>query len=136
VLKSQFPTSVPTASVVLNNLNQPFLPTLSLSATELLGIPEPMPIPTGAGFAAAFPDDVAKTPDADADAEAGGKKGGSGSITSTSPLNQPMPKTVRDLEMVLNANWREITTESEQFIGKHRDQLENKTGLEVAVLAM
>lgn len=49
---------------------------------------------------------------------------------------QPLPKTVRDLELGLTANWRAIQTETENFIGKPRNQLENRSGLEVAVLTL
>lgn len=58
------------------------------------------------------------------------------STGSTAPAPMPLFKTVRDLEMVLAANWKEISTATEQYIGRHRDQLENRTGLEVAVLAL
>lgn len=52
------------------------------------------------------------------------------------PIGPPLPKTVRDLEMVMNANWREIGDETKKVLGRQRDQLENKTGMEVAVLTL
>jgi len=50
--------------------------------------------------------------------------------------NGPLPKTIRDLELALNSNWREIGDDAKKVLGRQRDQLENKTGMEVAVLAL
>jgi hypothetical protein len=36
----------------------------------------------------------------------------------------------------LNANWREVGDEAKKVLGRQRDQLENKTGMEVAVLVL
>lgn len=72
----------------MSSLNQPFLPSLSLSAPELLGRTETQRIPTTMCFAAAFPD----------------LRGQNTSTTATR-----MPKAVRDIEMALNANWRRVT---------------------------
>lgn len=47
-----------------------------------------------------------------------------------------MMKSMRDIELILNANWRDVTTDAKSTIGKPRDQLENRTGLEVAVLKL
>jgi hypothetical protein len=44
--------------------------------------------------------------------------------------------SVRDLEIALNANWRQIRDETESHLGKPRDQLENRTGMEVAVATL
>jgi hypothetical protein len=124
----QFPTRVPTKSVVLSHLNQPFLPSLSLSATQLLGVPELHTHPTTAGFAAACPDikDKEKVPNGQHDGAEPGR--------SAAPV-PALPKTVRDVELALNANWREVGNETKKVLGRHH-QLENKTGMEVAVLAL
>lgn len=37
---------------------------------------------------------------------------------------------------ILNANWRDVTTDAKSTIGKPRDQLENRMGLQVAVLKL
>lgn len=47
-----------------------------------------------------------------------------------------LPKTMRDLELALGASWQEISSDTRKFTGGHKDQLENRTGLEVAVLAL
>jgi putative membrane protein len=47
-----------------------------------------------------------------------------------------LPKTMLDLEVALGLNWQEISTDSRKFTGGHKEQLENRTGMEVAVLAM
>jgi hypothetical protein len=47
-----------------------------------------------------------------------------------------LPKSIRDLELALTANWRTISTETESFIGKPREQLENRSGVEVAVMTL
>jgi hypothetical protein len=44
--------------------------------------------------------------------------------------------SVRDLEIALNANWRQVRDETESHLGKPRDQLENRTGVEVAVATL
>jgi putative membrane protein len=112
---------LPSSHVILSNLNQPFLPTLSLSATELLGRPEPIPIPTTRGFTAAFPkadtdtEAVAEAHRAAAAAEQPASRSGS---TGTGR----MPKSMR--------------TETEGLVGRPRDQLENKTGLAVGVITL
>jgi len=92
-----------------------------LSATQLLGTPETQTQPTSLGFAAAYPNEDHKDKD------------GKLVDRSQDPLR---PKTVRDLEIALNANWREIGDETKKVLGRQRDQLENKTGMEVAVLAL
>jgi len=92
---------------------------VSLSATELLGAPETQTTPTTLGFAAAYPEEDA-----------------SAKNHSAATLHRPLPKTIRDIEMALNANWREIGDETKKVLGRQRDQLENKTGMEVAVLAL
>lgn len=97
----------------MSDLNQPFLPSLSLSAPQLLGQKETQHIPTTMGFAASFPD-----------------------IQQSSTGCGPPAKTVHDIEIALNANWRRITEKSEKRFGTPRNQLENKTGLEVAVLSL
>lgn len=50
--------------------------------------------------------------------------------------NRPMPKSIRDVELALFANWRHVSTETEAFIGKPRHQLENRTGMEVGVMTL
>jgi len=119
-LMIQFPTRLPSRHIVLSSLNQPFLPSLSLSASQLLGVPETKTIPTKHGFAAAYPEE---------ENENKGRK-----PHDETPATRP--RTVRDLEMTLNANWREIGDETKKALGRQRDQLENKTGMEVAVLAL
>lgn len=122
----QFPTRVPTQSVVLSHLNQPFLPSLSLSATQLLGVAEPRTTPATGGFASAFAvDQIGTNRTADHENE-----------RDVLNPNGPLPKTIRDLELALNANWREIGDDAKKVLGRQRDQLENKTGMEVAVLAL
>nr|ODN89268.1 hypothetical protein L204_06205 [Cryptococcus depauperatus CBS 7855] len=111
-----FPNHIPSSQVVLSHLNQPFLPTLRTSATELLGVPDYSPGPSARGFAASFAD--AKTKE------------------DENPVTKPMMKSMRDIELVLNANWKDITSDAKNIIGKPRDQLENRTGLEVAVLTL
>lgn len=49
---------------------------------------------------------------------------------------KPIPKTVRDLELALTANWRTISTETEALFDKPRQQLENRSGVEVAVMTL
>lgn len=92
---------------------------------ELLSRPEPIAVPTTLGFAAAYPG---------SDDKDGNKAKEEGSAVQTTM--PPRPKTVRDLEMAMNANWREIGDETKKYLGRQRDQLENKTGLEVAVLTL
>ena len=114
-VRCQFPTSIPSSQIISSHLNQPFLPSLSLSAPQILGTTDTQPTPTTMGFAAAFA--APKPP--------------------TGP--RPTAKTVRDLEIALNANWRHISDESERFVETSRSQLsqlEKKTGLEVGVLRM
>ncbi|KAK4690087.1 ion channel-forming bestrophin family protein, partial [Tremellales sp. Uapishka_1] len=115
-----FPTSVPSSQIILSNLNQPFLPTLTTSAVDLLQIPKTnRPSPSTGGFAHAYPE-----PDKDKDTD------------KDDPKPKDLPKTMRDLELILNNNWLEISSETESYMGKPRDQLENRTGLEIAVLSM
>ncbi|WVQ78805.1 hypothetical protein IAT38_000896 [Cryptococcus sp. DSM 104549] len=137
-----FPTTTSASHVVLSHLNQPFLPTLRTSAPDLLGVSERQPRPTARGSAGAFsPYPAGQTP------AAGSSLGPSLSAGTPSfglsPLDEddeappkPLFKSMRDIELVLNANWRDITSDAEDFIGKPRDQLENRTGLEVAVLKL
>lgn len=49
---------------------------------------------------------------------------------------KPLPKNVRDVESALVANWHHVSGETEAFIGKPRHQLENRTGMEVAVMTL
>jgi putative membrane protein len=114
----QFPTSVPTSHVVLSHLNQPFLPSISLNAPTLLGMSEAKPHPTALGFAHAFPQF-----DFEYDSDPHAKVG-------------QLPKSMLDLEVALGLNWQEISTDSRKFTGGHKEQLENRTGMEVAVLAL
>ncbi|RXK41347.1 hypothetical protein M231_01252 [Tremella mesenterica] len=107
-----FPTSVPTDFVVHSHLNQPFLPTLSLNAEELLGI-------------STSSDDRPSFPDSHPNGGPNGVSNGTGHKT--------LPKSMKDLEVVLSANWREIREEA-RYLGRRREQLENRTGLEIAVL--
>ncbi|WWC68538.1 uncharacterized protein I206_102467 [Kwoniella pini CBS 10737] len=161
-----FPTHIPASHVVLSHLNQPFLPSLDISAPDLLGIPERQPKPTEKGFAHSWcsydgkhasghdhknkkglRNRKYKSPE-----EAHQEGMDHHEDLHSSPVGQshreeeeeeevvfkpkPLAKNMRDIEMALNANWREITAETEDFIGKPRDQLENRTGLEVAVLTL
>ncbi|ORY20578.1 Bestrophin, RFP-TM, chloride channel-domain-containing protein [Naematelia encephala] len=112
-----FPTHVPTSHVVMSHLNQPFLPTLKLSAPELMGVNEIVPGPTNMGFAASF---EAQQQQWDASAS----------------QERPLPKSVRDLEIALGDNWREVGSEMAGLLVNQSDQLENKTGLEVAVIVL
>ena len=75
-----------------------------MSAEELLGGPEGHEGPTSTGTA------------------------------SSQGIRKRLPRTMAELELALNANWHEIGTEAQLYLDKSRDQLENKTGLEVAVL--
>jgi hypothetical protein len=112
---TQFPSSIPSSYIVMSSLNQPFLPSLSLTAPEILGVAATTGIPTTMGFAAAFPKvaEVHRTPE-----------------------NQVPTKSVRDIEFALNANWREISTQTKGMQWQNHQELENKTGLDVAVLAL
>ncbi|WWC88091.1 uncharacterized protein L201_002995 [Kwoniella dendrophila CBS 6074] len=183
---TSFPTQIPASHVVLSHLNQPFLPSLDLSAPDILGIPERQPKPTEKGFShswcsydckhaqsssthkhknknglrnrkakspeEAYKDglehhenlrsfntnqgysvgqgDNEKPPHDDDHNDSGGGE------EEEEIKPKPLLRNMRDIELVLNANWREITSETEDFIGKPRDQLENRTGLEVAVLTL
>lgn len=49
---------------------------------------------------------------------------------------KPLPKNVRDVERALVANWHHVSGETEAFIGRPRHQLENRTGMEVAVMTL
>ncbi|OCF56508.1 hypothetical protein L486_05358 [Kwoniella mangroviensis CBS 10435] len=155
-----FPTHIPASHVVLSHLNQPFLPSLDMSAPDILGIPERQPRPTEKGSAHSW---------CSYDGKHAHDKEGLRKRKVKSPeeahkdgvehhehllnhdrnhlhtneeeeeeevMAKPLARNMRDIEMVLNANWREITAETEDFIGKPRDQLENRTGLEVAVLTL
>nr|XP_018264799.1 uncharacterized protein I303_02979 [Kwoniella dejecticola CBS 10117]OBR86957.1 hypothetical protein I303_02979 [Kwoniella dejecticola CBS 10117] len=168
-----FPTHIPASHVVLSHLNQPFLPSLDMSAPDLLGIAERQPKPTEKGFAHSWCSYDGKH----ASGHNHKSKKGLRNRKFTSPEEahqdglehhenlhsplrkhthphndgvkseseeeeeqeikpKPLARNMRDIEMVLSANWREITAETEDFIGKPRDQLENRTGLEVAVLTL
>ena len=82
------------------------------------------------GFAAAYPDPDANNHDDK-------KNSSKPSKASQDESNRlPLPKTMRNLEITLNANWRDIAADTKKYIGKQRDQLENKTGMEIAVLAL
>ncbi|EIW69018.1 hypothetical protein TREMEDRAFT_31453, partial [Tremella mesenterica DSM 1558] len=107
-----FPTSVPTDFVVHSHLNQPFLPTLSLNVEELLGI-------------STSSEDRPSSPDSHPNGGANGVSNGT--------EHKTLPKSMKDLEVVLSANWREIREEA-RYLGRRREQLENRTGLEIAVL--
>ncbi|WVW80229.1 hypothetical protein I302_102207 [Kwoniella bestiolae CBS 10118] len=152
-----FPTHIPASHVVLSHLNQPFLPSLDMSAPDILGIPERQPKPTEKGSAHSWcsydgkhankglrnrkyksPEEAHK----DGVEHHGHLHDGNHNEEvdeedeEKDAKPQPLARSMRDIEMVLNANWREITAETEDFIGKPRDQLENRTGLEVAVLTL
>ncbi|ODO04513.1 hypothetical protein I350_05117 [Cryptococcus amylolentus CBS 6273] len=114
-----------TAHVILSHLNQPFLPTLRASAPDILGVPERQPIPNPRGFASSF-----STYDKPAPSSP------SSSSTEKKPEVKQMQKSMRDVELVLKANWKDVTSDARNVIGKPRDQLENRTGLEVAVLML
>ncbi|ODN76520.1 hypothetical protein L202_05187 [Cryptococcus amylolentus CBS 6039] len=114
-----------TAHVILSHLNQPFLPTLRASAPDILGVPERQPIPNPRGFASSF-----STYDKPAPSSP------SSSSTEKKPEVKQMQKIMRDVELVLKANWKDVTSDARNVIGKPRDQLENRTGLEVAVLML
>lgn len=116
---------------MLSHLNQPFLPSLSLSATELLGKAEPKLNPNTMGFASAYPEEKKAKKDSDDSDD-------SDDDDSEDDQQRRLPpaRSVRDIEMALNANWREYTDETKKFLGRQRDQLENRTGMEVAVLAL
>ncbi|WWD16444.1 hypothetical protein CI109_100870 [Kwoniella shandongensis] len=155
-----FPTALPALHVVLSHLNQPFLPTFSASAPDILGVPERQPRPTPMGIAEAWSSytsvkpgiPIPVTPVGGSRDPAPAAMGTSTSTTTgqdeipnkavekdgngTQPDVRSLMKSIRDIELILNANWREITLETEDYIGKPRDQLENRTGLEVAVLAL
>ncbi|OCF38369.1 hypothetical protein I317_07865 [Kwoniella heveanensis CBS 569] len=152
-----FPTALPASHVILSHLNQPFLPSLSTSAPDLLGIPERQPRPTEKGFAEAFSAYDCKHASKDSIRQRRHKHKQRPSLHGSNPHSAgqehehahhehgeegeeikpgPLPRSMRDIEMVLNANYREIVAETEDFIGKPRDQLENRTGLEVAVLTL
>jgi hypothetical protein len=124
----QFPTSVPTSHVVLSHLNQPFLPSISLNAPALLGMSEAIPHPTALGFAHAFPQ-------FDYEYDSDHEDDGSPPVPKPPKLGQ-LPKTMLDLEVALGLNWQEISSDSRKFTGGHKEQLENRTGMEVAVLAL
>ncbi|WVF65852.1 hypothetical protein IAT40_000589 [Kwoniella sp. CBS 6097] len=152
-----FPTALPASHVILSHLNQPFLPSLSTSAPDLLGIPERQPRPTEKGFADAFSAYDCKHASKDSIRQRRHKHKHRPSLHGLTPHQPehehghqgrvhneereeikpgPLPRSMRDIEMILNANYREIVAETEDFIGKPRDQLENRTGLEVAVLTL
>ncbi|WVQ78804.1 hypothetical protein IAT38_000895 [Cryptococcus sp. DSM 104549] len=145
-----FPTTTSASHVVLSHLNQPFLPTLRTSAPDLLGVPERQPRPSAKGCADAFatyddkphasgvPPTGSTAPPADAHSSASSSSSSSSASVSTPEAAKPKPlmKSMRDIELVLSANWRDVTSDAEDFIGKPRDQLENRTGLEVAVLKL
>jgi hypothetical protein len=72
------------------------------------------------GFAAAFP-------------ESG--------ISSNGNVNmghapRPLARSVRDIELALNANWREISSHAHRSDWQNHQELENKTGVDVAVLTL
>jgi hypothetical protein len=155
---------MPSAQIILSHLNQPFYPTLHQSAPELIGVGETKPSPNPLGFAAAFeackdkdiPDlepkkkenlKHAKKQHKHKHLPSSSESSSSDSCSTSSdseyddPLTtnrhiKPLPKTVRDLELALTANWRTISSETESFIGKPRQQLENRSGMEVAVMTL
>lgn len=107
---------------------------MSLTAPQLLAVSEAKTTPSSRGFADAYPG-------AKSDEEQGKQMGQSGNSAENGEANQGqkerrLPKTMRDLEIALNANFREIGSETEKNIATPRYQMENKTGLEVAVLAL
>ncbi|WVR03769.1 hypothetical protein IAU60_000764 [Kwoniella sp. DSM 27419] len=148
-----FPTALPASHVILSHLNQPFLPSLGTSAPDLLGIPERQPRPTEKGFAHAFCSYDCKHASKESlrlRTPTKGKRGPAAPLSDHAADHtddeiereaeeikpRPLLRSMRDIEMVLNANYREIVAETDDFIGKPRDQLENRTGLEVAVLTL
>ena len=96
---------------------------------QLLGEEEPTITPTPEGFRGAFPK-PSQSDDKDA------KTTSDPGETAAKSKPRPRPKTIREIELALNANWREVGDETKKLLGHQRDQLENKTGMEVAVLAL
>jgi hypothetical protein len=47
-----------------------------------------------------------------------------------------LPKTIRDLEVAMGANWQEIIVNSRRSMRGHGGEEEKRTGMEVAVLAL
>lgn len=82
----------------------------------------------------------------DEDAESASSSSSSSSATSViaeqtkgkpeKAPKKPLPKSIRDVERALVANWHHVSGETEAFIGKPRHQLENRTGMEVAVMTL
>lgn len=86
--------------------------------------------PTSKGFANAFSTYDCPAPSLSSSASVKEKEAEKVETT------RAMMKSMRDIELILNANWRDVTTDAKSTIGKPRDQLENRTGLEVAVLKL
>lgn len=82
--------------------------------------------------------------ESDSDLASSGSASSSASNASSVPKKdkkdpvpkKPLPKNVRDVERALVANWHHVSGETEAFIGKPRHQLENRTGMEVAVMTL
>ncbi|KAL7424667.1 hypothetical protein Q5752_000351 [Cryptotrichosporon argae] len=140
-----FPTKQPTSLMPLSPLNQPFVPTLSMSATDMLGAEPPPTSPTRKGFAAAY-ESPATTLSSDEDSSSDGLALSHGTYDSERPQNasatltetcnsatrpdSPRPRrSVRALETTLLANAREAY-EMQYF---QLADLEKPTGLGVAV---
>jgi hypothetical protein len=115
----QFPTTMPTSHVVLSHLNQPFLPSISINAPTLLGLSEPIPRPTSHGF-------THDLDDSHNDLPLGRRASNTGHL----------PKTMRDLEVAMGANWQEIIINSRRSMRGYGEEAEKRTGMEVAVLAL
>jgi putative membrane protein len=84
--------------------------------------------PTALGFAHAFPQ-------FDFEYDSDPNDDGSPPALRPAKVGQ-LPKSMLDLEVALGLNWQEISTDSRKFTGGHKEQLENRTGMEVAVLAL
>ncbi|ORX35212.1 Bestrophin, RFP-TM, chloride channel-domain-containing protein [Kockovaella imperatae] len=118
-----FPTRVPTKKIVRSHLNQPLLPSLSLSMPDLLGVPEVDPKPTSRGFNDSYQPRLDEQDKSDR--------------TQMSQTHETTPpKSISEVEAALNANWRDVENAWQEFKSRKRHQLENKTGMEVAVLAL
>jgi hypothetical protein len=123
------------------------MPSLSLSAPEILADCPSIPRTTKKGFAAAYTADDGEVHNARAASrhdenikgnEDGKDQDGDAEDTksTSSSSSRQGPTSIRDLELALNANWRSVFAETEAYIGRPRDQLENRTGMEVAVLTL